>query len=117
MILAALFLCTVATIHDGDTLHCADDTRVRLAGIDAPEMRRCPRNRVCAPGDPVAARDTLQTLVAGQVLRCEHVGWSYRRRVAWCSNARGDLSCQLLRAGVVVRWEAYDLQNRLRGCL
>ena len=35
------FSCAVASITDGDTLRCADGTRVRIAGIDAPEISAC----------------------------------------------------------------------------
>lgn len=81
--IAALFLCTVAAVTDGDTLRCTDSTRVRLAGIDAPELHACPRTRTCAPGDAQASKRALERLATG-TLQCRHVGWSYRRRVAWC---------------------------------
>jgi len=32
--------CTVARVSDGDTLRCADGTRVRLLLVDAPEMKQ-----------------------------------------------------------------------------
>jgi len=56
-------LCLVASVYDGDTITCEGGTRLRLAGIDAPEIK-CPRRRrPCAPGDPIASRDNLRRLV------------------------------------------------------
>lgn len=46
--------CAVGSVHDGDTLHCGR-TRVRLRGIDAPEIPDQPGS--------VAARDALADLV------------------------------------------------------
>ena len=34
--------CVVASLSDGDSLHCADGRRVRLLSIDAPEMAQTP---------------------------------------------------------------------------
>jgi micrococcal nuclease len=34
--------CVVASLSDGDSLHCADGRRVRLLSIDAPEMAQAP---------------------------------------------------------------------------
>ena len=62
------FLCLAATAVDGDTLRCANiedaNGRVRLARIDAPEMRE--------PGGS-AAKEALAALIAGREVRCEHV--------------------------------------------
>src|SRR4051794_39701410 len=50
--------CPSAYVVDGDTLRCGP-VRLRLLGIDAPEIERCPRWRVCAPGDGQAAKRGL----------------------------------------------------------
>jgi micrococcal nuclease len=56
--------CVVASVHDGDTLRCTDGTRVRLTGIDAPELSQRPFGRT--------ARDGLRRLVArGDTVRLE----------------------------------------------
>ena len=45
------------TVNDGDTLRCQDGTRIRLSGIDAPELDgHCQPGRACVPGDPLASR-------------------------------------------------------------
>lgn len=50
--------CPTAFVVDGDTIHCGHP-RIRLLGIDAPEIEHCPRYRVCAPGDGQASRRSL----------------------------------------------------------
>ena len=37
--------CEVARVVDGDTLNCADGTRVRLIGMDTPELAQAPFGR------------------------------------------------------------------------
>jgi micrococcal nuclease len=39
---AATGRCTVKSVHDGDTVRCADDRRLRLLLIDAPELDQRP---------------------------------------------------------------------------
>ena len=99
---AGLFTCSVATITDGDTLRCTDGTRVRLAGIDAPEISPCAPGRKCVSGDGTASRRSLAGLAHARTLRCEAVGTSYKRIVAFCSAGELDLSCAQVRAGQAV---------------
>lgn len=105
----ALFLCAVASIHDGDSLRCADGTRIRLAGIDAPELAACHgrRGRICVPGDAQASKRALEHLIAGRTLRCRAVGTSYGRVTAWCRAGSVDISCALVRGGYAARWDRY----------
>ena len=42
---AALVLCTIVTVHDGDTIRCNGE-KVRIANIDAPEL---PGSSRCDP--------------------------------------------------------------------
>ena len=113
----ALTLCLVAAVPDGDTIRCADGTRLRLAAIDAPEIgNHCRPGRRCAPGDPLASRANLRRLAPrGSWIRYEivdanlcHRGfdWTdhYGRRVvrAWAGGV--DLSAAQLRGGFAVRW-------------
>jgi endonuclease YncB( thermonuclease family) len=80
------FTCSVIRVTDGDTLRCSDGTRVRLAGIDAPEISPCRSPRKCVPGDADASRRVLASLAADETLTCRHVGTSYSRTVAFCSS-------------------------------
>lgn len=106
--------CAVDHITDGDTFRCSNGFRVRLAGIDTPEMPgSCRAGRSCAPGDPHAARAALQRLIGGQTVQCQPVGMSYNRVAAWCSVNGLDLSCAMVRAGHAIRLPRHDRQRRL----
>jgi micrococcal nuclease len=61
---AALALCFVASVLDGDTFTCWGGARIRIARIDAPELSgHCRRGRDCAPGDPQVSREALRRLL------------------------------------------------------
>ena len=93
----ALLLCTVAYVSDGDTFRCQDGTRIRLAGIDAPELpSHCQRGRACAPGDSYRSKEALEAMVASRTLRCLTTGTSYNRVTAWCVAGGRDLSCAMV---------------------
>lgn len=50
---------------DGDTLRCGAE-RIRLLGIDAPEMPgHCHERRNCVPGDPIASKNALRNAPKG----------------------------------------------------
>lgn len=61
--LTAIIACNAPDVHDGDTLRCGSE-RVRLFGVDAPEVRRGK-----TPAEPLAyeARDELIRLTRGRV--------------------------------------------------
>ncbi|PZQ23985.1 MAG: nuclease [Sphingopyxis macrogoltabida] len=101
---ASSFTCPNPTVVDGDTLRCGA-TRVRLQGIDAPEMPgHCRQGRECAPGDPYASTDNLRRLVAGGALECRQTDTDrYGRAVALCSVGNVDLSCAQVRSGNAIR--------------
>jgi len=97
-------------VIDGDTLEI-DGERIRLNGIDAPEMPgHCRRGRTCVPGDPLAARDELAAGVdlPGEIyvrrLKRDHYG----RTVAQVTIGGVDLSCRQVALGAAVyvpRWD------------
>lgn len=91
---SAAFTCTGAIVVDGDTLRCGS-TRIRLQGIDAPEMPgHCRQGRACTPGDPYASTDNLRRLVALKTLQCRQTDIDqYGRVVARCAASEVDLSC------------------------
>jgi len=114
------FTCHVASVHDGDTMRCADGTRVRLQGIDANE-RDGTCHHPCAAGTAEEAQHYLEVMALGRTARCIPTGKSYRRVTAWCrvDNDLGphtDLSCAQVAAGHAVIWRRFDPHHRLNHC-
>jgi len=106
---AAILPCPSPRVTDGDTIRCAGE-RIRLIGIDAPELPgHCRAGRDCAPGDPFASRRALvATLRFGPVTYQPIVRDRYGRTVAIVWAGRQNLSCwQLARkqARYVARWD------------
>lgn len=105
LIAAAIIACTAPKVHDGDTLRCGAD-RVRLFGVDAPEVRRGQ-----TPAEPFAyeARDELVRLTRGRV-GCRVVDQDrYGRSVGRCwSDASPDLNAALIRSGLATEYRRYS---------
>jgi endonuclease YncB( thermonuclease family) len=98
---------------DGDTLRCGSE-RIRLLGIDAPEMPgHCHGSRVCAPGDPFASQRHLAAALDGN-LTIHRMGTDrYGRTLATVSGPAGDLSCGQLKAGLAIYKPRWDNQHRV----
>ncbi|PIB92615.1 thermonuclease family protein [Caulobacter sp. FWC2] len=105
LLAGAVIACTAPTVHDGDTLRCGQD-RIRLFGVDAPEVRRG-----SAAAEPLAyeARDLLAKLTRGRV-GCRVVAQDrYGRSVARCwSSASPDINAAMIRSGLTTEWRAYS---------
>jgi len=99
-----VFVCSSVRVTDGDTFRC-DGRRVRLYGIDAPELpSHCRKGRACTPGDPYASTDNLAALLQSGPVSCRQVDVDrYGRSVALCSAGRRNLSCAQLAGGFAVR--------------
>lgn len=110
---------TNCRVVDGDTLHC-DGGRVRLLGIDAPELPgHCQQGRDCAPGDPFESTDSLkQGLGDGSSVRIERVGTDrYGRTLAMVLGQGGDLSCWQLARNEAIYKPRWDNGGRIaRAC-
>lgn len=122
MILAAFF-CLVASVHDGDTFTCSDRTKVRIAGVQAPDFTDTDPCKRGAPGyicDNDAARRSQRIIVAtikGKTLYCRQVDKSWSRAVAVCTLPDGgDLSCSAISSGAAVRWDRYWRRYRMAPC-
>lgn len=96
---AAAFICARPAVYDGDTFTCADRTRVRLWGVQAPEKRDA--------GGP-AATAALAALVAGQDLACVPLGVSLDRVVARCFRLGPDVAADLVAAGAAADWPRFS---------
>jgi endonuclease YncB( thermonuclease family) len=102
---AAIIACTAPAVHDGDTLRCGGE-RVRLFGVDAPELRRGQ-----TPAQPFAyqARDELFRLTRGRV-GCRFVERDrYGRFVGRCwSDATPDVNAAVIRSGYATEYRRYS---------
>lgn len=118
LLLLAASAAHACTVTDGDTLHCGDE-RVRLLGIDAPEMGgRCRAGRVCVPGDPDASKAALGKSLSAGPIRIERVDRDrYGRTLAIVWAGPVNLSCAQVRSGHAVYVENWDNGRALaRSC-
>lgn len=96
--------CPSVNVLDGDTFDCGV-TRIRLEGIDAPELKgHCRPGRTCAPGDPQASTANLVRLTEWRTIRCTTTDTDvYGRTVARCTAGEMDLSCAQIESGNAIR--------------
>lgn len=101
----------VARVADGDSLSLGGE-RIRLWGIDAPELSQtCRRQGQDYPCGRLA-RDALRRLTEGRQISCE--GWQrdrYQRLLADCSASGVDLSASQVAAGWAVAYGGYLLEE------
>jgi micrococcal nuclease len=114
LLASAILACTVT---DGDTLRCGAE-RVRLIGIDAPELPgHCPSWRRCAPGDGTASKATLESTSGNRLVRLDRHGKDhYGRTLATAWAGRVNLSCSQLAAGQAVYVERWDIGSAIGRC-
>ncbi len=87
---------------DGDTLRCGGE-RIRLLGIDAPEMPgHCRRARRCVPGDPFASKAALAAMLRGPAIIQRSGRDRYGRTLARVRVNGIDLSAAQIRTGMAV---------------
>lgn len=87
-----------------DTL-TLDGSKVRLWGIDAPELKQKCGGAACG----IVARDALQALVRGRVVTCVQKDRDrYQRVVASCQVAGGDLGELMVRSGNALDYRRYS---------
>jgi endonuclease YncB( thermonuclease family) len=89
-------------VHDGDTLTLSGE-RIRLFGIDAPELAQMCRRGVvinCVPCGKDAQK-TLEKIASegGDHIICEPRGRSWNRTVARCARGEVDLALSMLESG------------------
>jgi endonuclease YncB( thermonuclease family) len=97
-----------AQIIDGDTL-ALDGRRIRLFGIDAPELpQSCDRNgEAWACGEE--SRTQLEAIIGGQLVSCEGDELDpYDRLVAVCSAGRYELNRTMVEAGWATAFRKYS---------
>lgn len=124
------FECTPTHVWDGDgPIWCAEGSRIRVSGVAARETDgSCKPGHPCPDGNPMEARDHLvrlignpigesphgHILVQGPKMKCLSTGSAGGNRTgAWCISPRsGDLSCALVKSGLVARWDRYWRNHR-----
>ncbi|NBO20938.1 MAG: thermonuclease family protein [Rhodobacteraceae bacterium] len=97
-----------ARVVDGDTLAMGAQ-KLRLYGIDAPEIHQTCRREGKAWPCGVFARDALAKLVALGRLSCAGQGHDrYGRVLVICQNGAGDIAEAMVRAGAATAYLRYS---------
>lgn len=107
------FQCAVSGITDGDTLRCADGSRIRLHAVAARESdETCSVGHPCPTASAAAATAKLTELASGQTLRCSAIGKSYERITAICRNQSNiEINCAMIQSGTAVIWPKFNEQK------
>lgn len=95
-------------VPDGDSLKI-DGERIRLAGIDAPELgQKCKREGISYDCG-ITARDALLGLIGDSQVKCEKVATDrYRRTVARCFVNGEELGSLMVRSGWALDYRRYS---------
>jgi micrococcal nuclease len=106
--------CTDPVVYDGDTIKCAEGYRVRLLGIQAPEIK-CKPGMDCIPGDALAAKASLQLGLQQGPLAFRYIRRDkYGRPVAIVTAGDINLSCWQMTTSDTVYRAAMDYRNRIQ---
>ena len=100
--------CPSAYVVDGDTLRCGE-VRLRLLGVDAPEIHGCPRWRTCVEGDGEGSKQSLREAVGNGRVRYQSITVDrFGRTVAVVWAGSVNLSCWQLGRGQAVYKPHWD---------
>ncbi len=99
-----------ATAVDADTIDIGPDTRIRLFGIDAPEIGQgCQRKGGGTWKCGVAARDRLSDLVDRREVLCRGTGQDdYGRLLGWCTIGGVEVNSLLISEGLAWAFVKYS---------
>jgi micrococcal nuclease len=89
----------VCSVHDGDTLTTCDGEKIRLFGVDAPEISQ-------KLGKP--ARNALQRLVLHQNVSLSCDGKSYKRRVCRVTKSGININEEMVKEGWAFDYRRYS---------
>ena len=102
-----------ARAADGDTL-TLDGHRIRLMGMDSPEMMQACRRDGAEWRCGVAARSRLAELLRAGPITCKPEGRDkYDRWLARCEANGEDLGARMVREGLAVAYGGYENEERL----
>ena len=98
-------------VTDGDTIRIGE-TRIRLEGIDAPEMsQRCTKADGSGWQCGAAAREALIQKIGDQSVRCEISGTDrYDRLLGTCWSGTVNLNGWLVQSGWAVAYQWYSMR-------
>lgn len=98
-----------ARIVDGDTVEIGD-TKIRLHGIDAPEMfQLCKDRRGRSFRCGQSSKDALQSLIGKRLIHCKGKTYDrYGRLVATCYSRGINLSDEIVRQGWALAYRRYS---------
>lgn len=109
-------ICERPWVSDGDTISCRNlRVRVRMLGIDAPEMPgHCNAGRKCTPGNGQASKAVLIGMVRSGPVLVKPQGYDkYNRMLARVSVNGVDLSCAMVaRRAAVLRYARIDCPKK-----
>lgn len=116
MLRALLFIILLASgsayadtrIHDGDTL-TLEDQRIRLWGIDAPELAQLCQHGSIAVECGKQSRDALKAYLQNKEVQCEVIDTDrYRRSVARCTADGEDINAYMVTQGWALDYGRYS---------
>lgn len=111
MLLRAEDVAGAVRVVDGDSLELAG-RRIRLTGIDAPELGQACERRGAAYRCGEVARDALRELAGAGTASCRITGTDrYGRALAVCTVRDDDLGAALVRRGWAVSYGAYRTEE------
>lgn len=113
LIRQADFTCRVQRVNDGDTLRCADGTRVRLHAISAREVdETCSQGHPCPAASAAASTAYLRRMVQNRTLQCQTLGQSYERVTAICwTPDQTEVNCAMVSSGNAALWPRFHRET------
>lgn len=101
----------VFDVVDGDTLSSRDG-RLRLSGIDAPELSQVCQDKGRDWPCGQSARQALAAMMASAAITCAGAARDrYDRLLVVCKAATADLNAQMVRTGMAVAYGAYEAEE------
>ena len=95
-------------VIDGDTLRIGN-ARIRLWGVDAPELQQLCRSQGQNYACGQRARAYLESLIRGKRVECRDlVHDRYGRSVSWCAIDGNDLAYEMVLAGWALDYRRYS---------
>jgi endonuclease YncB( thermonuclease family) len=105
-----VFKSSLIDIIDGDTI-ILNNLKIRLQGIDAPEMKQTCKQRIDGKIWPcgLAAAEKLKALTAGKEIACTNEGKDkYQRHLSYCYVGDLNINAEMVKQGYAIAYTRYD---------